>query len=60
VVGQKELDSGELPVRDRSSGEMRKIKLEELLEEIGKIAKDKPLKPLPVPKHLSRRPQFHG
>jgi threonyl-tRNA synthetase len=60
VVGQKELDSGELPVRDRSSGEMRKIKLEELLEEIGKIAKGKPLKPLPVPKHLSRRPQFHG
>jgi threonyl-tRNA synthetase len=60
VVGQKELDSGELPVRDRSRGEMRKMKLEELLEELGKIAKDKPLKPLPMPKHLSRRPQFHG
>jgi threonyl-tRNA synthetase len=60
VVGQKELDSGELPVRDRSRGEMRKMKLEELLEELGKIAKDKPLKPLPLPKHLSRRPQFHG
>jgi threonyl-tRNA synthetase len=60
VVGQKELDSNELPVRDRSSGEMRKMKLEELVKEIQRIANGKPFKPLPLPKHLSRRPQFHG
>jgi len=60
VVGQKELDSNELPVRDRSSGEMRKMKLEELVKEIQRITNGKPFKPLPLPKHLSRRPQFHG
>jgi threonyl-tRNA synthetase len=60
VVGQKELDSGLLPVRDRRTGEMRKMKPEELVSEIEKITKDKPFKPLPLPKYLSKRPQFHG
>ncbi|MCJ7699348.1 threonine--tRNA ligase, partial [Candidatus Bathyarchaeota archaeon] len=60
VVGQKELESGILPVRERSSGEMRKLKLDELLHIVEEIAVGKPFKPLPVPKYLSRRPQFHG
>jgi threonyl-tRNA synthetase len=60
VVGQKELDSGLLPVRDRKTGEMRKMKPEELVNEIEKMTKDKPFKPLPLPKYLSKRPQFHG
>jgi len=60
VVGQKELDSGELAVRDRSAGEMRKMKLGDLAKEIEKIGEGKPFKPLALPKHLSKRPQFHG
>jgi threonyl-tRNA synthetase len=60
VVGQKELESGILPVRERSSGEMRKLKLDELLHTFEEITVGKPFKPLPVPKYLSRRPQFHG
>jgi len=60
VVGQKELESGILPVRERSSGEMRKLKLDELLHIVEEITVGKPFKPLPVPKYLSRRPQFHG
>jgi threonyl-tRNA synthetase len=60
VVGKKELESGMLPVRERSSGEMRKLQLSDLLNTIGKITAGKPFKPLPVPKYLSRRPQFHG
>ncbi len=60
VVGQKELDSGELAVRDRSAGEMRKMKLGDLANEIEKIGEGKPFKPLALPKHLSKRPQFHG
>jgi len=60
VVGQKELDSGLLPVRDRRTGEMRKMKPEELVSEIEKMTKDKPFKSLPLPKYLSKRPQFHG
>jgi len=60
VVGKKELESGMLPVRERSSGKMRRLQLDELLRVIGKNTAGKPFKPLPVPKYLSRRPQFHG
>ncbi|RLI17906.1 threonine--tRNA ligase [Candidatus Bathyarchaeota archaeon] len=60
VVGQKELDSDTLPVRERRSGKIRKMKLKELIDEIEKIVEGKPFKPLPIPKHLSKRPQFYG
>jgi threonyl-tRNA synthetase len=60
VVGQKEVESGVLPLRDREAGEIRKIKLKELTHGIEEKMKDKPFKPLPLPKHLSKRPQFYG
>ena len=60
VVGQKEVESGMLPVRERKSGEIRKMKLEELISEVKKVMKGKPFKPLPLPRNLSKRPQFYG
>jgi len=60
VVGQREIESNVLPVRDRKAGEIRKMKLEELISEIEEMLKDKPFKPLPLSKHLSKRPQFYG
>jgi threonyl-tRNA synthetase len=60
VVGQKEVESDVLPVRDRKAGKIRKMKLEELISEIEEIVKGKPFKPLPLPRHLSKRPQFYG
>lgn len=60
VVGQKELGSGVLPVRDRKTGEMRRMKLAELVRAVEDTSRGKPFKPLPVPKHLSCRPQFRG
>jgi threonyl-tRNA synthetase len=60
VVGQREIESGVLPVRDRKTGELRKLKLEELSSEIEKAVKGMPFRPLPLPKHLSKRPQFYG
>lgn len=60
VVGQKEVDSGILPVRDRSAGKIVEMKLPELVKNILEKTKDKPFKPLPLPKNLSQRPQFHG
>lgn len=60
VVGQKELESDMLPVRERKTGKIRKMKVEELISEIKNIVEGKPFKPLPIPKHLSKRPQFYG
>ena len=60
VVGQRELESNVLPVRDRQTGKIRNVKLEELTKEIGKMIKDKPFKTLPLPVYLSKRAQFYG
>jgi threonyl-tRNA synthetase len=59
VVGEKEINSGVLPVRDRKAGKKnRNMKLQELIAEIKEKIKDKPFKPLTLPKMLSKRPQF--
>ena len=60
VVGQKEVESSVLPVRERKSGEIRKMKLEELISEVEEIVRGKLFKPLPLPRYLSKRPQFYG
>ena len=60
VVGQREIESGTLPVRDRETGEIRKMNLEELIKKIRTKIEGKPFKPLPLPQHLSERPQFYG
>lgn len=58
VIGQKEIDSGLLAVRDRRTGEIRQMKLEELVQEIRQSIADKPFKQSVVPMRLSERPQF--
>jgi threonyl-tRNA synthetase len=60
VVGQKELDSEMLPVRDRATGGMRRLNTEALIAEVQKVGRDKPYRPLPLPKYLSKRPSFYG
>jgi threonyl-tRNA synthetase len=59
VIGENELTSDTLPVRDRKAGKKtRKMKLEELVDEIVQTTADKPFKTLALPKLLSKRPQF--
>ena len=59
VIGEKELNSDVLSVRDREAGKkIRKLKLKELIIEIKEKTEDKPFKPLTLPKLLSKRPQF--
>lgn len=58
VIGEKELSSGILPVRDRKTGKIRKMQLQELTNEIKEKTRNKPFKPLTLPKLLSKRPQF--
>jgi threonyl-tRNA synthetase len=60
VVGQREVESGLLPVRNRRTGERCSMKLEQLMGEVGEAMEGKPHKPLPLPKYLSKRPQFYG
>ena len=58
VVGQREMDSGVLPVRDRKLRKIREMKLKELIKEIEKETEGKPFLPLTLPRLLSRRPVF--
>jgi threonyl-tRNA synthetase len=60
VVGQKEIDSGLLPVRTRELGKIKPMKLDDLVAEIRRETEGKPFKPLSLPKLLSDRPQFYG
>jgi len=61
VVGQREIESGVLSVRDRENHrKIQKMKLDELMATIAVKLKGKPFKPLPLPLYLSRRPQFYG
>jgi len=60
VVGEKEIESKVLPVRHRETGELHKLKLEKLINEIHERTQSKPFRPLPLPRYLSKRPQFYG
>jgi threonyl-tRNA synthetase len=61
VIGEKEVESGNLSVRDREiKGAQQNLTINELLTKITTKTAGKPFKPLPLPKNLSRRPQFHG
>ena len=66
VVGQKEIESRVLAVRDRRlsgagrSGKIRKMKPEELVAEVKERTKGKPFRPLTLPTALSGRPRFYG
>ncbi len=58
VVGDKELASDKLVVRDRLEGKQREMTTEELVSEIHAQTKGKPFLPLNLPKYLSIRPQI--
>jgi threonyl-tRNA synthetase len=61
VVGQREIESGVLSIRDREAhGKIQNMQLNELMMKIQGELKGKPFKPLPLPRNLSKRPQFYG
>ncbi|UCD96651.1 MAG: threonine--tRNA ligase [Candidatus Bathyarchaeota archaeon] len=60
AIGQKELDSNQLSVRNRATGEIKGMPIKELLKKVTKETRGKPWRPLPLPTQLSKRPQFYG
>jgi threonyl-tRNA synthetase len=61
VIGEKELSSGTLSVRDREIRSCQQnMTTEQLIAKISERTSDKPFKPLPLPLYLSKRPLFHG
>jgi threonyl-tRNA synthetase len=60
VVGKKEVKSKKISVRIRESGKIKEMKVEKLVELVKSLTKDKPFKPLSLPKLLSNRPIFVG
>jgi threonyl-tRNA synthetase len=58
VIGDKEINSSKLVVRDRSEGKQRELTMQELIDEIKSLTRDKPYLPLNLPKYLSQRPQI--
>jgi threonyl-tRNA synthetase len=61
VVGQREIESGVLSIRDREAhGKVHSMKLDELIMKVKSELEGKPFKPLPLPRNLSKRPQFYG
>ena len=58
VIGQKEIDSGTLPVRDRETGKIRKMLSQELVDDVKKKLEGKPFRALTLPRLMTQRPQF--
>jgi threonyl-tRNA synthetase len=58
VIGQREIDSGVLPVRDRKAHEIREMPLQQLINEIKEKIEGKPFQRLTLPRSLSKRPLF--
>jgi len=58
VIGDKEVNSDKLTVRDRNEGKQREITLHDLIDEVKTQTRDKPYLPLNLPTRLSSRPQI--
>jgi len=59
VLGEKELE-GNLSVRFRETGKVKRMKIQELIKFIKDRTKDMPFKPLPVEKEVSKQIKFVG
>jgi len=60
VVGDKEKESGKLSVRIREKDQQEEMVLEALIQKIQEQVEDKPYRPLPSPRMLTKRPTFTG
>jgi len=60
VIGEKEKASGKLAVRFRENGKVEQMKPKEIIQYVKQSVKDKPYRPLPLPRLLTKRATFVG
>jgi threonyl-tRNA synthetase len=60
VIGDREIESGELTVRSRSSKKQEKLTLDELILRLHKQQRGMPFRQMMFPQALSQRPLFLG
>ncbi len=58
VIGEKEVNSSNLSIRDRTTSNVRNLSIENFVKEIKDTTKDKPFSKLNSPILLSQRPQI--
>ncbi len=58
VIGEKEVNSENLSIRDRKTGNVQELSFDNFLNEINEQTKGKPFTGLNLPKLLSKRPQL--
>ena len=58
VIGEKEVNSENLNIRDRQTGNVREISFDDFLNEFQNQTQGKPFTGLNLPKQLSKRPQL--
>lgn len=63
VIGEREKETGILTVRTRGvqkTEKLRQMRIDDLLQEVKPLTRNKPFKSLSLPKLLSKRPKFFG
>ena len=56
VIGEKEINSENLSIRDRQTGSVRELSFDDFVNEIKEQTKGKPFTSLNLPKYVSKRP----
>jgi len=58
VIGEKEVNAEKMSIRDRKSGNVRDLSVDDLIKEIKDKTRDKPFMRLNMNRNLSKRPQI--
>ena len=58
VIGEKEVNSQNLSIRDRQTGAVKELSFDDFINEIKEQTKDKPFTGLNFPKYISKRPNL--
>ncbi len=58
VIGEKEVNAAKLSIRDRKTGNVRELTVNELVNEIKDETKDKPFLRMNMDRYVSKRPQI--